>query len=60
MAYFSSQGRNRWVHEKQIECGPCSSSSQHGSYTAFLWFIVKQPGAVRGSEETQGEEIKEV
>ena len=45
---------------KQIECGPCSLSSQYGSYTASLCFIVKQPGAVRGSVETRGEEGREV
>lgn len=39
---------------------PCSLSSQYGSYTTFLWFIVKQPGAVRGSVETRGEEGREV
>lgn len=60
MAYLSSQGWNRWVNEKQIECGPCSLSLQYGSYTAFLWFIVKQPGAVRGSVETWREEGREV
>lgn len=60
MAYFPSMGCNRWVHEKQIEFGPCSLSLRYGSYAAFHWFIVKQPGAVRGSVETQGEEGREV
>ena len=45
---------------KQIECGPCSLSSQYGSYTTSLCFIAKQPGAVRGSVETRGEEGREV
>ena len=44
----------------KTECGPCTSALQYGSYTAFLWFIVKQPGAVRGSVETWGEEGREV
>lgn len=41
-------------------CGPCSLSSQYGSYTAFPRLIVKQPGAVRGSVEIQGGEGREV
>lgn len=44
-----------------VRVGSRSSSSRHGgSLAAFLGFIVKQPGAVSGSAEAEGEEGREV
>lgn len=54
LVHVCCAARRRRAGGKQI------FSSQHGGHAAVLGFIVKQPGAVSGSVETEGEEGREV